>query len=428
MPTIYPSADLPSIFIKHFTKKVEKLRANIASVHVTSTLVTGTTAATFSSFEKVSQFAVKVCILISALKSCELDPIPYKLLIECLYYILPSLTDLFNSSLASGILPQCFKSALVTPTLKKWCLDHNDLNNYRPVSNLCFIAKILEKLVLSQVSSYLNSHNLYNTCQSAFCPGHSTETALLIVFNGLFVSLNKGNISVLALLDFFSAFDTIDRPILVHRLHTDFGFTDPALQCFSSYLTDRTHYVSLSNHCSAFAPVHSGVPQVSVLGPILFPIYIKPLSAIIDSHSIIHHSFADDLQLRMSTPPDRISELLHPTQSCIGDVNAWATVNMLKLNDNKTELMLVTSKGTKHLLNLPTSITIGSAQIPFQQSVKNLGFTLDCHLTMNAHVSNIARTCYFELRHLAYIRRFLTSTATATLVSAFVLLRIDYCN
>ena len=124
--------------------------------------------------------------------------------------------------------------------------------------------------------------------------------------------------------------------------------------------------------------------------------YIKPLSAIIDSHSIIHHSFADDLQLQMSAPPDRISELLHFMQSCISDVKVWATANMLKLNDSKTELMLVTSKRSKHLHNLPTSITIGNAQIPFKQSVKNLGFTLDCHLTMNAHVSNIARTCYFD--------------------------------
>ena len=145
-------------------------------------------------------------------------------------------------------------------------------------------------------------------------------------------------------------------------------------------------------------------------------------------HTIIHHSFADDLQLQMSAPPDRISELLHSMQSCISDVNAWATANMLKLNDSKTDLMLVTSKRSKHLHNLPTSITISNAQIPFKQSVRNLGFTLDCHLTMNAHVSNIARTCYFELRRLASIRRFLTSTATATLVSAFVLSRIDYCN
>ena len=245
LPTIYPRADLPSIFIKHFTIKVEKLGANIASEHVPSKLVTGTTAATFSSFEKVSQLTVKECILNSALKSCELDPIPSKLLIECLDSILPSLIDLFKSSLASGIFQQCFKSALVTPIFKKRCLDHNDLNNYRPVYNLCFIPKILEKLVFSQVSTYLNSHNLYNTCQSAYCAGHRAETALLKIVNDLFHSLNKGSISVLALPDFSSEFDTIDHPILVHRLHTNLGFTDTVMQWFSSYLTDRTHYVSI---------------------------------------------------------------------------------------------------------------------------------------------------------------------------------------
>ena len=130
----------------------------------------------------------------------------------------------------------------------------------------------------------------------------------------------------------------------------------------------------------------------------------------------------------MSATHDKISELLHSMQSCISYAKAWATANMLRLNDNKTELILVTSKRNKHLHTLHTSITIGNAQIPFKQSVKNLGPTLDCHPTMNAHVSNIARKCYFELRRLASICRFLTSTATATFVSSFVLLRIDYCN
>ena len=156
--------------------------------------------------------------------------------------------------------------------------------------------------------------------------------------------------------------------------------------------------------------------------------HTKPLSAIIDSPPIMHQSFADNIQLQISAPPDRISELLHSMQSYMGDVEGWATANILKLNDSKAELMLFTSNRTKHLHNPPTSITMGNAKFRFKQSVNNLSFTFDCHLTMNAHFSNIAQTCYFELRCLASMRRFQTSTATATLVSACVLSRIDYCN
>ena len=157
------------------------------------------------------------------------------------------------------------------------------MNNYYLVSNLGFIARILEKLVLSQTSSYLNSHNLDNTFQSAY-RGHSTEAAFQKVVYDLLPSLIKGNTSVLALLDFSSAFETIDHPILIHHLHADIGFTDTVVQWFSYYLTDRTLCISLSNQCSVSASVHSGVSLVSILGPILFTMYIKPFSAIMDSH------------------------------------------------------------------------------------------------------------------------------------------------
>ena len=142
--------------------------------------------------------------------------------------------------------------------------------------------------------------------------------------------------SVLVMFDFSSAFDTIDHYIPIHRFHTDIGFTDAVLQWFSSYLTVRTHYVSLSNHCSAFVPVHSGVPRGSFIDPALFTMYIQPLSAIIDSHSIKHHSFSEDLQLQMSAPQGKMSELIHSMQSCIIDIKALATVNMLKINYNKS--------------------------------------------------------------------------------------------
>ena len=122
-------------------------------------------------------------------------PHPFQILNRMSGYY--SLTDLLSSSLASDIFQQCFKSAPVTPILKKWCLDHTDLDNYRPVSNLCFIAKILEKHDLSQVSSYLNSHNLHNILKSAYRPGHSTNAAILKVVNDLLHSFNKANMSVL---------------------------------------------------------------------------------------------------------------------------------------------------------------------------------------------------------------------------------------
>ena len=124
---------------------------------------------------------------------------------------------------------------------------------------------------------------------------------------------------MLALLDISSAFDIIDHPILLQRLHTNVGFTGAVLKWFLSNLTDRTHYFSISNHCSAFSPVHSGVPQCSFLGPFLFTMYIKPLSAINDSHSIIHHSIAYDLQKQMSAPPDGTFEVHSSLQSCIRD-------------------------------------------------------------------------------------------------------------
>ena len=232
-------------------------------------------------------------------------------------------------------------------------------------------------------------------------PGHNTETALLKVVNDLLLSLDNGNVSLLALLDLSAAFDTIDHSILLHRLEHDFGVSGTALQWFSS--------VVVNGLLSDPSLISSGVPQGSVLGPVLFVIYTIPLSAIIQTHSVLHHSYADDLQLQKSAPPRYISDLLSAMQLCIGDIKSWMTTNMLKLNDEKTELMLVSSSRMSQLHSLPDSMTINNTTIPFSDSVKNLGVTFDRHLTMKNQVPNIIRSCNFELRRIASIRRFLST-------------------
>ena len=154
----------------------------------------------------------------------------------------------------------------------------------------------------------------------------------------------------------------MDHTILVHRLHTYFGLTDAVFQWFSSYLTDRTHYVSLFNHCFAFAPVHSGAPQGSVLGSILFNMYIKPLSTFMDTCSIIHHSLADDSKLQISASLTKYPSYF----SVCSHVYVESKLGQLRTCLGKTELMLVNTKRTKHLHSQSTSITIGNTHIPFK--------------------------------------------------------------
>jgi hypothetical protein len=429
-PSLFPTSQLPSLFSDFFENKIVALRRDLDS----STLVNPSpptepyTKSSFSKFQPVTEVVVRNAIIKSSPKTCDLDPIPTPLLVECLDVLLPSLTALINSSLTNGVFPEVCKSALVSPLLKKSTLDLNELKNYRPVSNLSFISKIVEKLVLSQLSDYLMANKLFNPFQSAYRPGHSTQTALLKIVNDLLLSLNDRKVSILAMLDLSSAFDTIDHSILLHRLEHDLGICGTALNWFSSYLTDRTQSVTVDGYISSPVSIRFGVPQGSVLGPILFVLYTSPLTAVIDRYSVLHHSYADDSQLQKSASPAEIPELIQSMQDCIGGVKSWMSENKLKLNDDKTEVMLVSSTQMSHRIPQPASMTVGNATVAFSSSVYNLGVTLDNHLEMKVHVRNVVRAANYELHRISSIRHYLTTQAAATLVSAFVLSRLDYCN
>ena len=252
---------------------------------------------------KLSQFK---CITLDELysiirplakKSCFLDPIPARLLLQSLDTLSPVILKIVNLSIESAFLPVSLKEAIIKPILKKSNLDPLEYMNFRPISNLPFLSKVIEKVIAAQLTSYVEDNNLCELFQSAYRRNHSTETALIRVHNDIAMAIDKGHSVILVLLDLSAAFDTVDHCKLLLRLNTRFGICDKALEWFRSYLSGRTQFVKVNNGISFSHSISQGVPQGSVLGPILYSLYTSPLGDIARGHGLNIHFYADDTQL-----------------------------------------------------------------------------------------------------------------------------------
>ena len=382
-----------------------------------------------SSFSSVNEDTVRKIINKSKKTSCHLDPAPTKFILQFLDILLPIIVLIINRSLELGCVPDCFKEAIVKPLLKKATLDPSNCKNYRPVSNLPYVSKLLERVIAEQLLDHLNENSYLDKFQSAYRPGFSCETALLKVVNDSLIDINTGNLVLLVLLDLSAAFDTINHEFLLNRLKSVAGIQDLALRWFDSYLSNRCQTVLVGSSFSDKSLLNCGVPQGSVLGPILFSIYTSSLGRVIEGFGIGRQFFADDTQLIKSFKPDPdiVLQVVQNLEACCSEIKQWMLRNRLKLNDEKTEVILFGPQERRNSIELK-SIKVGESDIEIVDSVRNLGLFLDAELSMSVHVNKIVKNCYFHLRRLGQIRHLLTREAANALAVATITSRHDYCN
>lgn len=409
-------------FSDYFIRKIDLIRSNIITQGRIS--VTSCSPANFlQHFTPLS--SPELSEIVSHLKPscCPFDIIPFRLFKEVFDVLSPIVLAIVNCSLYTGVVPSGFKHAVVQPLLKKNNLDPNDPGNFRPISKLSFISKILEKEVFKQISSFLTNFNILDKFQSGFRALHSTESALLKVYNDILLTIDSGSSALLILLDLSAAFDTIDHGILIDRLEHSVGLQGPVLRWFKSYLTERTFSVKLGAKSSPPVDIKYGVPQGSVLGPLLFSLYMLPLGSILEKHNLRYHCYADDTLLYLPISPSCTSDI-EAIFSCLEDIKSWMAENFLQLNTKKTEMILFGSPTTsKHWSN-----ALGPWSSNLQNLVRNLGVIFDSSLNFNKQVSSVVKGSFYQLRTVAKLKHFLSKKDLETIIHAFVSSRLDYCN
>ncbi len=428
LPTHDDDNRLSDEFATFFIEKIQKISKIFESIDV-SCLSTNilNDIDELVNFKTVTEADVKKILVEGNKKCCHLDPLPTSLI--CLDIFLPIITAIINRSLTENRMPDCLKKATVKPLLKKPSLDREEKSNYRPVSLLPYLSKQIERTVVKQLDSHMKINSLYRSHQSAYRTGHSTETALVKIMDDLLWAMDGQQCALLILLDQSAAFDTVNQDLLLNRLKTSFGVCGNALDWFRSYFKGRKQCVKIEQASSSPRELATGFPQGSVLGPFAYPIYTSPLFDIAAKHGICIHMYADDTQLYVSFRPGEEADTQTRLHGAINEIRQWMADNHLKLNDRKTEYLVIGSSHQQTKLHDDAfTIHIGDCTVDAAGEARNIGVIIDSELTMKQHVNFVCRTCYMHLHNIAKIRACLTQEAAEKMVNALITSRLDYCN
>ena len=363
---------------------------------------------------------ITLCREIEALKSSGIDDISSRLCKDAFAVLPDQLTHLFNCSLKTGIFPDAWKKANVVPIFKGG--DREAVGNYRPISLLPLPGKILEKIVHSKISEFLEAYAFLTEHQGGFRKGFSTVSTIADLTDDIFTEINEGRTTLAAFVDLKKAFDTVNTEILLKKL-TAAGITGRMLDWCTSYLTGRSQKTLVNGLRSTSRPVTCGVPQGSVLGPLFFLVYVNDLQYALAGSNF--KLYADDTVLYQSGV--NAEEASVALQSSLDKFWEWSTTNRLTINTSKTKVMVFGSR-SKVKKAKSVTLTLKDDILKKVPTFKYLGLTLDTTLNYNHHISSVIRIVLHKMTLLAKMKKYLNNDVALLIYKSMLLPYLDYAD
>ena len=428
LPAYTDSKKLANEFNTYYVEKVNKIRESIPKVDAESYY-----SRPFSGTERLCHFRpttdaeVKKVIKESGIKTSVEDPIPAKLLQSSLDIVTPTFTALINKSLAEGSM-EGVKSSVVDPLIKKAGLDADNKKNFRPVNNLVFFSKLIERIVLIRLEEHMSKNKLHENSQFAYKTHHNTEMMMLGLFEEALKGFDDNMATIVIFLDLSAAFDTIDIDKLLDILYSEIGIDGVALKWIRSFLSGRTQRVKIDNEYSESCEVPCGAPQGSVLGPRIFNINVRSQPQVFKYCMFNTSSFADDSNGRRTFALAFQFEVIkNDVVNCIDRIVTWSHAHFMKINPEKTELMLLYPSSLSREVIIK-GVLLEDQCIRFSEKVKNVGVWIDCNLTLNKHVNSIISHSYKLLKDIGRVKKYISRSDLEKIVHAVISSRLDYCN